>query len=67
VVVVVRPGNRDRLGIPEAFKALQSQALVTELTVEALGVAVLASATGLDVERRDADTTERAEKDRHNP
>ncbi len=37
---------------------LQGQALVTESTVEALGDAVHPRATGLDVERRDADATE---------
>jgi len=58
VVVVVLPGCRDRPGIAEAVEDLQGQALVTEATVKALGVAVLPGAAGLNGERRDADATE---------
>jgi hypothetical protein len=62
VVVVVLPGCRDRPGIAEAVEDLQSQALVTEATVKALGVAVLPGAAGLNVERRDADVAEPSTK-----
>ncbi len=58
MVVVILPGCRDRPGVAEAVEDLQSQALVTESTVEALGEAVLPGATGLDAERRDADAIE---------
>ena len=47
VVVVVLPGRRDRHGIAESAKDLQSQALVTESAVEALGVAVVPGTAGL--------------------
>jgi hypothetical protein len=62
VVVVVLPGCRDRPGVAEAVEDLQGQALVTESAVEALGEAVLPGATGLDVERRDADAIEPSSK-----
>ncbi len=58
MVVVVLPDRRDRPGIAKPVEDLQGQALVTESPVEALGVAVLPRAAGLDVERRDTDTTE---------
>ncbi len=41
MVVVVLPGRRDRPGIAEGVEDQHDQALVTESTVEALGVAVL--------------------------
>ena len=62
MVVVVLPGCRDRPGIAEAVEDLQSQALVTEATVKALGVAVLPGTARLDVERRDADAAEPSTK-----
>jgi len=62
VVVFVLSSRRDRPGIAKAVEDLQSQALVTEATVEALGVTVLPGNGGLDVERRDADATEPGSK-----
>jgi hypothetical protein len=62
VVVVVLPGCRDRPGVAEAVEDLQSQALVTKSAVEAIGEAVLPGATGLDVERQDADAIEQSSK-----
>jgi len=62
VVVVVLPGCRDRPGIAEAVEDLQVQALVTEATVKALGVAVLPGTARLDVERREANATESGTK-----
>jgi len=58
VVVVFLGVCRDYPGIAEAVEDVQGQALVTEATVKALGVAVLPGAAGLNGERRDADATE---------
>ena len=58
MVAVVLPGCRYRPGVVESVEDVLGKALVTESTVEALGEAVLPGATGLDLERRDADTTE---------
>ncbi len=62
MVVVVLRGRRDCPGVAESVEDLLGEALVTESAVEALGEAVLPRATGLDVERRDADAIEPSSK-----
>jgi hypothetical protein len=52
VVVVVFRGCRDRPSIAEAVEDLYGDALVTESTKEALGLAVLSGDGGLDGECR---------------
>ena len=56
---------RERMNVSPVSGCLrspQSQALVTESTVEALSAAVLPRAAGVDGERRDADSTEPGSK-----